>query len=139
MSSGYKHFWPFPFLQAWTHSFPHAWVMVELVSASRPRSFPSSDIIHSSSLSLFPWDITGNGITSFQKSNCLCLLPTPPTQKTLPQFSIKSPGFSFHGSLRLLANSAIAAVHGSSSTFVCFYIFQLFPQSQFITNSFCPA
>lgn len=29
-----------PFLQAWTGSFPQAWVMVELLSASPPRSFP---------------------------------------------------------------------------------------------------
>lgn len=80
-------------------------------------------------LPLPTWRFTSHRprITPVQKPDCLCLLSTLPVQKNLHPFSMKSPIFSFHSSLHLLTNSAIAAVHGSSPTFVCVYIFQLFP------------
>lgn len=76
VSSRFNQFWPFPFLQAWTCSFPQAWVMVELLSASPPRSFPSSNIIHLSSLSLFP--LPGTGLLLFRNQIAfVCFLPLP--------------------------------------------------------------
>lgn len=69
----------FPLLQAWRHSCLQAWEAVDLAPASLPRSLSSADLVHLSSFSFFPHNITpatGQVLLHFgYQTAFVCFLP----------------------------------------------------------------